>query len=181
MEYGRASGGYRRQEPRSGRRVKLGEFCHPERTGGSYCAGDRGIEGISGQWCKDDNASCGEISFELVPLEQLRANERSTFDTQDADAPHLSLPVDVRRVEIEHALAGISERDYPRRGWWKRQGCDDREREGKGTIVTCIDDGRDLPLLVIWPCNMQSNRRFQVGVDDPVDHGSSSSIRPERV
>jgi hypothetical protein len=35
--------------------------------------------------------------------------------------------------------------------------------------------------LTVWLCNVQSNRRFQVGVDDPVDHGSSSIIRPDRV
>src|SRR5262245_4001004 len=106
---------------------------------------------------------------------------RRALDTQNADTLYLSLPVDVSRVEIEHALTGVSKGDHPRCRWREREGRGYREWEGEGPIVTRIDNGRDLLLLAVWPCNVQSNRRFQVGVDAPVDHGSSSIIRPERV
>ena len=41
--------------------------------------------------------------------------------------------------------------------------------------------GRDLLPLAVWSYHMQSNRCFQIGIDNSVDHGSSSIIRPERV
>ena len=75
-----------------------------------------------GQRCKGHNASRGKIDLELVSLEQDSSNERRALYTQDADALHLSLPVDVSRVEIENALAGVSKRAYPRRRRLEREG-----------------------------------------------------------
>ena len=134
-----------------------------------------------GQRCKSHNASSGAIDLSLVSLESCSPNEWSALYTQDADAPHLSLPVDVRRVEIENTLAGVARRDQPRRRWLERKGRDRREWEGEGTIVTGIDARRDLLAWAVWPDNVQSNRRFETDVDDPVDHSSSSIIRPDRV